>query len=119
MHPCVVVLSPAGDETPWEDINSTLAEARTPWQPASVLREYVSKSIAHWHEWSVRKTRGGKYFAMYRQSFGISFISGSQIRQMGVFIKIHIWYTYLRRADTAGMEGVCTPTEESILFSIL
>lgn len=45
MHPCMVVLSPAGDETPREEINSPLAEARTPWQPVSVPKEHVSKSI--------------------------------------------------------------------------
>lgn len=32
-----------------------------------------------------------------------------------VSIKGHICYTYLRRADIGHVEGVCAPTEESIL----
>lgn len=38
---------------------------------------------------------------------------------MGVFIKVHIWYMYLRRVDTGDVKGVCAPIEESFFFSIL
>lgn len=38
---------------------------------------------------------------------------------MGVFIKDYIWYTYLRRADVAGVEGVCAQIEQSILLLTL
>lgn len=36
-----------------------------------------------------------------------------------VSFKVHVWYTYLRRADIGDMEEVCAPTEGSILLSIL